>query len=74
MYSFGTFVTQENLKADFSNLHSVLENYVRCGYTAGEIIELISQESNGNISKEVVCSMLEQLESQFGLYYIKYLS
>ncbi len=74
IYNFGTFVPLERLNDDYSNFHIVLENYIRCGYSVDYITETVRKETNGSITKETIYSMIKELESQLGLYYIKYLN
>ena len=61
------------MKSDYSNFLQILDDYIRSGLTKSEIIESIIKDSHGNITEEVVCSTIDQLESQYGLNYIKYL-
>lgn len=72
--NFGFFVSQEKLSSDYSNFHEILDNYIRCGYTINEIIEHMGRESNGGLTKETVCSVLNQFENHLRLYYVKYLN
>lgn len=74
VYNFGSFVSKDNLEENYSNFSRVLENYIRSSYTIREIIEILFRETNGKITEETICSMVKQLENQYGLYYIKYLS
>jgi hypothetical protein len=74
-YNSSAYIYPEKLNTDCSNLLNILSHYIRCrNYTKNEIIEMISRDSNNKITKEDICSILDQIENSGGLYYVKFLN
>lgn len=67
------YLPEEKLKSDLSNLNIVLINYILSGFSLGEIVSLLNQESSGKVNKQTIISILNVWEMNLELNYRKYL-
>lgn len=68
-----SFMPEESLKEDFSNISSVLLNYIKKGLNVKEIMAKITEETNNTITKDYVLSLFREWESNYNMMYVKYL-